>query len=461
MDIKRYRKRVVIGLSVVVLGAMAAVYPGGPRSQPAPMDGLVEHVDEAPSYESEAAGAAEARLNGLRANAAPSEYIDALGSEVKWDLPPVRTERVDFWIDFLAGKNYDNTRKWLERQGRYAPFIREALRENDMPQDLLYLAMIESGLSPYAYSRAAASGMWQFIAETGRRYGLRVDGYVDERRDPIASTHAALDYLGDMHDDFGSWFLAGAGYNSGENRVERLLRQYAGGATGDEGLYWIIGPHLPRETRDYVPLMLAAAHIAKQPDEYGFHDLEYQAPLEYVEVDVPGGVSLGTVASAAGVARDIVEDLNPHLTRGITPPGETWAVRIPVGTSPEFAANFERLHEEVLASNVEHTLRRGETLSHLSRRFGVTVEAIRQANGGINPRRLHAGQRLIIPVAHGTVASEAADEASWSTHRVARGETLWGIARHYDVGLSELRSWNALGRSSRILPGQRLKVRIS
>lgn len=451
---RRRRTQIVVGLSIAALGAMAAVYPGGPDAQPAPMDELVEHVGEAPSY------GVEAALRKVVSGGEARNYIDALSGEVTWDLPGARNESVDFWIDFLAGRNYDKTRQWLERQGRYAPHIREQLRAHDMPQDLFYLAMIESGLSPYAYSHAHASGMWQFIAETGRRYGLRIDGYVDERRDPIASTEAALDYLGDMHDDFGSWFLAAAGYNSGENRVARLLRQQAGGATGDEALYWVIRPHLPRETRDYVPLMIAAGHIAKQPELHGFDDLVYQEPMEFVEVDVPGGVALATVARAAEVERDVIEDLNPHLTRRMTPPGEEWAVRIPTGRAATFSANFERVREEQLAANVEHVLRRGETLSHLSQQFGVSVEAIRQANGGLDPRRLQAGQSLVIPVGQGGVV-QASSQPSWGTHRVTRGETLWEIARRYDVGLNELRSWNSLGRSSRIIPGQRLKVRTS
>lgn len=393
---RRRRLELVTGISLLALAAGAAVYPTLPGSHPAPMDELVEHAEDAPNY-----GVEAAVRSALNAPAkASSQYIDALAPRVTWDLPAPRTDRVDFWIDFLSGDNADRTRSWLERQGRFAPLIRQELERRGMPQDLLYLAMIESGLSPYAYSRARAVGMWQFIAETGRRYGLRVDSWVDQRRDPIESTRAALDYLGEMHDDFGSWFLAAAGYNSGENRVARLLRERAGGRTGSEDLYWVIGPELPRETRDYVPLMLAAAYVAKQPERYGFSDLEYQEPFRFAQVEVPGGVSLATVARAIGVETDTVEDLNPELIRKATPPGEKWNVRIPVDRADEFADNFER----VLAEQPAHT---------------------------------------------------------WGTHRVRNGDTLWGIARRYDVSVSELRAWNRLGHSSRILPGQTLRVRTS
>jgi membrane-bound lytic murein transglycosylase D len=327
-----------------------------------------------------------------------------------------------------------------------------------MPQDLLYLAMIESGLSPKAYSHAAASGMWQFIAETGRRYDLRIDGYVDERRDPVKATAAALEYLGEMHDEFGSWFLAAAGYNSGENRVRRLLR----GRSHDEDLYWAIGPELPRETRDYVPLMLAMAHIAKDPARYGFTELEYEEPLEYETVDVPGGTPLSTVARAAEVDRDVIEELNPHLTRGITPPGETFGVRVPLRRGGTFLANFERIRAET-PDPMEYVIRRGETLTHVARRFGVSVAAIQDANGGLNPRRIQAGQRIRVPVEDGDViaaaAAETAREADVArTHRVRSGDTLWEIARRYGVSVSQLRNWNAMGARSQIRPGQQLRV---
>lgn len=258
----------------------------------------------------------------------------------EWDLPAVRNERVDFWIDFLSGKNYDHTRLWLERIGKYGPMIQQKLAERGMPQDLLYLATIESGLDPNIRSHAAAQGMWQFIAETGQRYGLEVSRYVDERNDPERATDAALDYLGDLHERFGSWFLAAASYNTGENRVERILNERAGGQKGDEDLFWEIAPHLPRETRDYVPLMLAMAHIAKDPETYGFFGVEPMQPWSYERVLVPGGTTLADVAAAAGVDVAEVEELNAHLVQGRTPSDRTTAVRIPTGSVERFAANF-------------------------------------------------------------------------------------------------------------------------
>jgi membrane-bound lytic murein transglycosylase D len=380
-----------------------------------------------------------------------------------WDITPAKNERVEYWIRFLQGRNRDRTQLWLERLGRYGPYIRSQLRARGMPEDLVYLALIESGLSPVAKSRASAVGMWQFIAETGRRYGLRIDRYVDERRDPIRSTEAALDYLQKLYRQFGSWYLAAAAYNSGEGRVERALRRYAGGRRGDDALFWRIDQHLPRETRDYVPLMLAAAHIAKNPEKYGFVGLRYQEPLRYETVHVPPSTSLGTIARASEVSVEAVRELNPHLIRGTTPPGRAWEVRVPVGRREVFARNFGRVSDsDRLASvdhSVEHTVRRGETLSHIARRYGTTVNALRAANGWVHPRRLQVGQRLQIPTDSRAVTMSA-EAATWTVYRVRRGDSLWKISRRYGVTVRELQEWNGLGRQSKIVPGQTLRIRI-
>lgn len=428
---RRHTRPIIAGLALAGLAAAGGrtLWQGPPPTEPAPMEAILAQDLTAPVEEA-----------------------------ITWDLPKERNERVDFWIDFLSGKNQDKTRLWLERIGRYGPFIQEELRARGMPQDLLYFAMIESGFSNRAYSRAAAVGMWQFIAETGRRYGLEIGTYVDERRDPVAATRAALDYLQEMHDDFGSWYLAAAGYNSGENRVARILREEMGGARGSEELYWKISAHLPRETRDYVPLMLAAAHIAKDPEKYGFEGLEYQAPLAFEEAEVPGATPLSVVARAAGVDEEELQDLNAHLVRGMTPPGRETAVRLPPGRRQAFLASFERVREEVRLASVVHEVRRGETLTHIARRYGTSVSALQSANGGLNPRRLQAGQELVVPGAGATLASAGAAD-SWSTYRVRRGDTLSEIAQRHGVSVRQLQSWNDLGGRTRIRAGQSLRIR--
>jgi hypothetical protein len=266
----------------------------------------------------------------------PPEMV-AAERGVTWDLHHSEHERIDFFVEFLMGRNYDKTRSWLERIGKYGPLIHNELSERGMPQDLLYLAMIESGLNPTAYSKAHASGMWQFIKETGQRYGLEVSTYVDERNDPVKSTAAGLTYLQMMHDRFDSWYLASAGYNTGENRVGRLMRERTGSEKGTDEGYWDIWDRLPRETRDYVPLMVAMGRIAKEPAKYGFHNLQYEDPLAYEEVVVPGGTKLSDVAAAAGVGADVMEDLNPHFIKKQTPPNRRMAVRVPVGQQQQVA----------------------------------------------------------------------------------------------------------------------------
>jgi membrane-bound lytic murein transglycosylase D len=259
---------------------------------------------------------------------------------ITWDLTVSDHERIDFFVDFLKGKNYDKTRVWLERIGKYGPLIQQELRARGMPEDLLYLTMIESGLDPNAYSRAHAAGLWQFIEETGERYGLEVSEYVDERRDPIKATEAALTYLQEMHERFDSWYLSAAGYNTGENRVGRIMREVTGSEKGADEAYWDIWDRLPRETRDYVPLMIAMGHIAKEPAKYGFHGVEPMSALEYEKVTVAGGTKLADVAAAGDVDPAVVEDLNPHLVKKQTPPGRKMEVRVPVGQSTVIAANL-------------------------------------------------------------------------------------------------------------------------
>jgi membrane-bound lytic murein transglycosylase D len=262
---------------------------------------------------------------------------------ITWDLPVTRNDRVQFWIGWLSGQNRARTALWLARSGRYGPLTRQKLRQRGMPEDLTYLVLIESGFSPTATSRANAVGLWQFVADTGRRYGLKVTPYVDDRRDPVKSTDAALDYLQELHGRFGSWYLAAAAYNTGENRVDRLLREHAGSSRGDEALFWTISPYLPKETRDYVPLMLAAGHIGKEPARYGFGDLEYHPPFTFDTVRAPGGISLQTIADAVGARPTEIFDLNQQYVRKVTPPGKAVDVRIPPGRSLAFESNFARL----------------------------------------------------------------------------------------------------------------------
>lgn len=252
-------------------------------------------------------------------------------------LPVSVDERVNRWMERYLTDQRPAFERYLEREGLYSGMIRESLRAREMPEDLIYLAAIESGFSPSATSRVSASGMWQFMGPTAQQFGLRIDEWVDERRDPVQATEAALDYLQSLHNRFGSWYLAAAAYNAGPGRVSRALRAHAGDQAGDEELYWEIIDHLPRETRVYVPKMLALAVLGGSAEEYGF-DVEAMRPVEFDRVWVPSGTTLRWVARSVGSSVEEMRDLNPHLIRGVTPPDGLFPVRVPPGTSTKLVA---------------------------------------------------------------------------------------------------------------------------
>lgn len=256
-------------------------------------------------------------------------------------LPLHVNERVTRWMERFRTDQRAAFERLLQRRGAYDDMIRRKLRDHDMPEELLYLAMMESGLLPRAVSSASAVGLWQFMSPTALQYGLRVDEWVDERRDPVRATNAALDYLDWLHTRYGSWYLAAAAYNAGPGTVDRVLALHAGGRTGDEDLYWEVLDHLPRETREYVPRLVAATLLAEHAEREGF-DVGATGPYRYDRVFVPGGTSLWRVSTALGVEYAVVRSLNPHLIQGATPPNETYPIRVPVGTAPKVVAAVGR-----------------------------------------------------------------------------------------------------------------------
>jgi membrane-bound lytic murein transglycosylase D len=240
---------------------------------------------------------------------------------------------VDEWTVRLATSpgHREEMGRALARMRAYEPVIRAALSRERIPRDLLYLALVESSYLPAATSRVGAAGVWQFMPTTARGYGLEVGPWVDERRDPVRASFAAARHLRELRDELGGWHLAVAAYNCGSGCVRRAVRRH-GGAEGGEMLYWRARAHLPRETREYVPRLLAAARIARDPAAFGFGGVEGGPPLAYRQVLAPGGTPLARVARWAGVPERDVRELNPHLVRGQTPPGRRWAVRIPEHT---------------------------------------------------------------------------------------------------------------------------------
>lgn len=329
-------------------------------------------------------------------------HASADGGAVKWDIPIVRNEYVDRFIEMFEQRQADRMALYLKRSGRYEGMIRAKLRERGMPEDLVYLSMVESGFNPNARSKASAVGLWQFMAETGRLYGLRIDAWVDERRDPEKSTDAALRYLSDLHRQLGSWSLAAAAYNTGGNRVARIMREVTGAEKGEESDFWRIRSRLPAETREYVPLIYAAAIIGKEPQRYGLEDVERLMPVRTEKVEVPGGTALSAVALAIGIATDDLQELNPHLIQSRTPPGKPYPVRIPLGRADLFAANFKKSPAVTTVAEAKpaptHRVQAGESLSTIAKRHGVTVSALQSENGMGGRTVIQPGQVLKIPV---------------------------------------------------------------
>ena len=267
----------------------------------------------------------------------PAVTLEALGTR----LPLHVNARVERWMQRFQTTQKAEFETLLKRQSVYDELVRGKLRERGMPEELLYLAMMESGLQPRAVSKVFAVGLWQFMSPTALQYGLRVDEWVDERRDPVRATDAALDYLKWLHGRFGSWYLAAAAYNAGPGRVERVLNLHAEGRTGDENVYWEILDHLPRETRNYVPRLVAATILAEDAEAYGFV-VDFADPYRFDRAFVPGGTTLARVASGLGVDERVLRDLNPHLVRAVTPPGEMYGVRVPVGDARQVVALLNR-----------------------------------------------------------------------------------------------------------------------
>lgn len=246
-----------------------------------------------------------------------------------FDIPVTYNTRVSFWIRYFQTEGRISFSKWLERAARFHPIIQYELTRAGLPQDLVYVAMIESGFSPYAVSHASAAGLWQFIVPTGQRYGLKIDWWIDERRDFLKSTKAAINYMADLYRQFSSWYLVAASYNMGENGVRRLIKRH------NTNNFWELADRgaLPNETTNYVPKIIAAMLISKAPALYGFRDLNYHMPLSYEYFRVPGGTDLNNLARYLGVSEKYLKDLNPELIKGFVP--RTVAghkIRVPKGS---------------------------------------------------------------------------------------------------------------------------------
>ena len=373
---------------------------------------------------------------------------------------------------------------YLSRSGKYVGMMQKILARYGLPEDLVYVALIESGFSPKAYSVAKAAGPWQFISATGRRYGLRIDWWADERRDAEKSTHAAASYLRDLYGMFESWPLATAAYNAGEGKIQRAVTRYK----SDDFSELIRHGYLKQETKDYVPKMLAALTIAKDPEKYGFGDVAYEAPLDLRTVSVPGGTDLATTARLLEVPEEAIRDWNPELRRFCTPPNrERYDLRLSVDAARIAEERMEEIRIQAKITFLQHNVRKGETLQALADRYETTVPVLKELNG-LKRDSLVRTARLVIPVT-GLMETEAVPgtevspdqltmahmrveegsrrarvkrgqrpESTGDAVTVRRGDTLARLAKRYGVPVKELASANGLKTTSKLKVGATLAL---
>jgi membrane-bound lytic murein transglycosylase D len=308
----------------------------------------------------------------------------------------IENPRVRYFINQFSKSGRNDLERALARSGKYMPMIAQVLHEEGVPEELAYLALIESGFVTHSSSSSGAVGLWQFVSGTARRYGLKIDSWVDERRDPAKSTRAAAAYLKDLHNYFGRWYLAIAAYNAGQGAIEKAMQ--SSGATD----FWTLSTKakLNEETRNFVPKFVAASLIASDPQKYGFIDLVYEPPMDYEEMEVQGSLRLVSLAEMAGTDPETIRELNPELLRSRTPPEESvFRVKLPAGHATIFAQTYQE-RETRQAQFVTHEVKKGETLFAIARRYGQHVRALMELNGLANPT-LRVGQLLKIIVTEG------------------------------------------------------------
>ena len=439
----------------------------------ASQDAEPEELNNDDQTPSEAEATLDQEIKGLEALGPwePGTLPDNLpGGATGYDFPISMNRQVQFYLDFFAKDHRQLFSRWLARSGRYLPMIREELRNAGLPQDLCYLPMIESGFNLTAFSTASAVGPWQFIKSSGSRFGLSINTYEDERRDPEKATRAGIAYLKVLHDKFASWHLAVAAYNAGEGTVGRAVDRCG---SND---FWQLAKDecLPLETRRYVPQLIAAILIAKNPEVYGFNDIAYEKPLAYGTCEVPRGTSLKAVAVACDTPFEEVWNLNRHLCKAITPPGESrYTVKVPVGTEKMTTQNLPRVKAATITDYKTHVVRGGETIGQVCKLYNINKTTLLKANN-LRAARLTPSQRLRIPIQNTVFAMQDETAAPTRTaslakdpaikqvvHKIKPGETLSVIAKQYKVPMQHLIAWNNLAKSSTIRAGQQLTLQLS
>jgi len=391
----------------------------------------------------------------------------------KTEVPLVQNRQVNRHLMYYTLKRPEVMETWLQRTKKYFPMMEKIFKDEGVPTELIHLAMVESGLNPEARSWASAVGMWQFIRATGSMYGLEVNWWIDERRDPEKATRAAARHLKDLYNIWGDWHLAMAGYNISPRGLKRAIR-----AAGKKD-YWAALPYLPRETQGYVPGFIAATMIEMNPEQFGFAGTYEADEYNYEVFEVAPLMPLDALADAAGITTEKLKEYNPELLRWATPPGKSYPLKLPTGTKEQFAANYEDIPKEERSQNVAmHTVNRGETLGYIARKYGTSVRALYETNESLS-NTIYPGQKIVVPLAPGSSEkiavnkpthqprgntstrqgrskSKAPANSAQLSYNVKKGDTIGHIAEWYDVRAWQIRSWN--GISNYIRPGQDLTI---
>ena len=423
--------RIVAGVNELYPGGTSADAEAQQKSEPAPID--------------ETNGITPAADAGIKAKA------QAEIRNTRSDLPLMMTDQVAGYITYFSGRGRGVFERAFARSGRYHDMIVATLKQEGVPQDLIYLAQAESGFHPLAVSRVGARGIWQFMASRGRGYGLHHNMWVDDRQDPEKSTRAAAHHLKDLYNQFGDWYLAMAAYNSGPGTVQAAVKR-----TGYADFWELYRRNvLPKETRNYVPIILAVTIMAKNPSQYGLDDVAMDRPSDYDSVSISYPVDLRLVAECVGSTPGELQDLNPSLLRLTTPREGTFDLHLPAGTREQYATAIASIPLDMRLWWRYHTVHSGDTLASLARNYHTTARSISEANH-LDSTELEADARLVIPVAPGKhPMSDTATYARRITrYKVHAGDSIESVAENFGVSPQMLRRWNGIHGDS--LRGRRV-----
>lgn len=434
-------------LAVVFFAACATTPPKTPASPLTPQSSFSAET-------SEFRRALEETVSEIESRHAPAVDLPVADIQAAISMPIPDHPSVHSALTLFTGRMRNDIQTFLLRSSRYKNLIDKVLDEHRLPRGLAYLPVIESGYAPTLTSRAGAYGIWQFMPDTAREYGMRVDWWIDERAEAERSTRAAAEFLVDLYREFDDWPLALAAYNAGPGRIRRALEKT--GAT----TFWELHERaaIPKETRGYVPTFFATLIIATDPDTYGFR-LDQPSDFDVRRVDVHGPVSLRYVAEVGQIEESRLREMNPALRRGVIPPGR-WPVRLPAENASAVADRASSLRGEDASIEVSsYTLKRGDTIKRLARAIGSTPQTILEMNGADSAAELRAGEAIYLPVRArelGSMLSGSDDNRLY--YAVRKGDTLYSIARKHNLTVGELRDLNELERGQSLKTGQRLRV---